>query len=153
MKGEREHILFLYRIHQLYVTEDKDRALEAVLELNSRFIQPLREREAIKATRSAESSKYNYKNGTIIELLEITQEEQQYMQTIISKRVKYDRSNKKEKLKRRNDEGLTQREQAKIDNFNQVKELYEQGLKQVKIVEMTGLSKEYVSKTIKRIKE
>ncbi|EPB8220930.1 hypothetical protein M3X99_15130 (plasmid) [Clostridium perfringens] len=66
-------------------------ALDDVLELNSMFRQTLRENEVIKATRSAEKcyldnyKLYKYKNDTLIELLEINEEEQRNMKIIISK--------------------------------------------------------------------
>ncbi len=62
------------------------------LELNSMFKQALSEREVIRATRSAErcyldkNKQYKYKNETLIELLEITEEEQKDMTIIISKK-------------------------------------------------------------------
>lgn len=152
LKGSREVILFLYRLYALKNTADKEEALERVLNLNSQFIEPLREKEAIKATRSAERKDYKYTNETLIELLDITVEEQKHLLTIISDKESRRREYQKRKLERRNDEGLTQREQSKIDTFNQVKELYEQGLKQVKIVEITGLTKGRVSQIVKELK-
>ncbi|MFY8264742.1 DNA-binding response regulator [Clostridium perfringens] len=91
LKGNRELILFLYRYYLCSFTDDVQKALNDVLELNSMFRQPLRENEAIRATRSAEicyldkNKQYKYKNDTLIELLEITEEEQKYMTIIISK--------------------------------------------------------------------
>ncbi|MGM8239997.1 DNA-binding response regulator, partial (plasmid) [Clostridium perfringens] len=61
-------------------TEDIEKALNDALELNSMFRQALSEREVIRATRSAETcyldknKQYKYKNETLIELLEITEE-------------------------------------------------------------------------------
>ena len=92
LKGHRELILFLYRYYLCSFTEDIQKALEDVLELNSMFKQALSEREVIRATRSAErcyldkNKQYKYKNETLIELLEITEEEQKYMTIIISKK-------------------------------------------------------------------
>ena len=91
LKGHRELILFLYRYYLCSFTEDIEKALSDVLELNSMFRQALSEREVIRATRSAErcyldkNKQYKYKNETLIELLEITEEEQKYMIIIISK--------------------------------------------------------------------
>ena len=82
---------FLYRYYLCYFYEDEQKALEDVLELNKEFIQPLSEKEVIRATRSAEkcyldkNKEYKYKNDTLIELLEITEIEETYMTTIISK--------------------------------------------------------------------
>ena len=91
LKGHRELILFLYRYYLCSFTEDIEKALNDVLELNSMFRQALSEREVIRATRSAErcyldkNKQYKYKNETLIELLEITEEEQRNMTIIISK--------------------------------------------------------------------
>ena len=92
LKGHRELILFLYRYYLCSFTEDIEKALNDALELNSMFRQALSEREVIRATRSAErcyldkNKQYKYKNETLIELLEITEEEQKYMTIIISKK-------------------------------------------------------------------
>lgn len=64
--------------------------------------------------------------------------------TIISTRVKYDRNNKK-----RNEEGLTSRQQQKKELINKVKELKQQGLKQVEIADKLGITKGTVSKYLK----
>ena len=74
------------------------------LEVNSIFKQTLGEKEVIRATRSAETvykdqnKNYKYKNETLINLLEVTEEEQKEMKTIISKdeyrRRKRERNNK-----------------------------------------------------------
>ena len=91
LKGHREIILFLYRYYLCSFTEDTQKALNDVLELNSMFRQPLRENEVTRATMSAErcyldkNKQYKYKNETLIELLEITEEEQRNMTIIISK--------------------------------------------------------------------
>ena len=91
LKGHRELILFLYRYYICSFTEDIEKALNDVLELNSMFRQALSEREVIRATRSAErcyldkNKQYKYRNETLIELLEITKEEQRYMTIVISK--------------------------------------------------------------------
>lgn len=91
LRGHRELILFLYRYYICYFTEDTEKALQDVLELNSEFIHPLRENEVIRATRSAErvflskDKQYKYKNATLIDLLEITEQEQTHLLTIIGK--------------------------------------------------------------------
>ncbi|WP_242652085.1 hypothetical protein [Clostridium perfringens] len=91
LKGHRELILFLYRYYLCRFTEDIEKALNDALELNSMFRKALSEREVIRATRSAErcyldkNKQYKYKNETLIELLEITEEEQRNMKIIISK--------------------------------------------------------------------
>lgn len=92
--GYRELILFLYRYYLCYFTNDTDKALEDTLNLNKLFKKPLTEREARNQTYSAEKvyldkdKQYNYKNETLIDLLDITPEEQKHLETIISKSEK-----------------------------------------------------------------
>lgn len=105
LRGQREIILFLYRYYLCSFTEDVQKALEDVLELNGMFIYPLKENEVIRATRSAEkcyldkNKEYKYKNDTLIELLEITEYEETQMSTIISNREYKRRNNEYNKNK------------------------------------------------------
>ena len=51
------------------------------------------------------------------------------MKTIIGLDEKYDRKNEKRRADRRNEEGLTKREQEKVNTLNKVRELVRKGLK------------------------
>lgn len=73
------------------------------------------------------------------------------MITIINKEEKYYRNNKRRKLERRNEEGLTKREQAKVDNINKIKEFVELGLKNKDIAEKLGLSVRQVQRLKKNL--
>lgn len=142
LKGHREIILFLYRYWLCVFTEDIKKAVDDVLELNSMFRQPLREIEVKRATMSAEkcfidkNKEYRYKNETLINILEITEVEQTYMTTIISKdeykrRKKirdkeYQHNRYKEKLKANGQ--LSKAEQLK-EVRKKIKSLREKGLK------------------------
>ena len=53
---------------------------------------------------------------------------------------------------RRNEEGLTKREEDKIKTIESIKKLYDQGYKQIEIVKALGLSKGRVSQVVKEIK-
>lgn len=160
VEGHREVILFLYRYYSACFTEDAEEALRRALELNSMFTKPLPNNEVIRDTKSAtkayENKLYKYTNTKLIQILDITLDEQQYLRTIISGKEKYRRSaeeqKEKKKAKRRNENGLTKREQNRIDNINLVKELYDKGHKQVQIVKELGLSKGRVSQIIKELK-
>lgn len=89
---------------------------------------------------------YWYTNERLIEMLNITEREQQHLKTIIGTKEKYRRNN----LRRtpRNDQGLTTREQSKADNVETVQELAEQGLTQVEIARKAGITQQYVSKIL-----
>lgn len=171
LKGHREVILFLYRYWLCSFTDDIEKALEDTLELNSMFTYPLSEREVIKATKSAEKcykdqiKEYKYKNETLIELLEITEEEQHHMLTIISKdeykrrkRIRnknsYDSVKAKEKyqdqLKAKGK--LTKKEEVELRR-QKIKDLIAQGLTQKEIYTVLNISKRTCINDFKYLKE
>jgi hypothetical protein len=157
--GQRELMCFLYRYYSCLFLHDEEEALRQTLEFNKRFVEPLSENEVISATKSAEKAfkewqetgkrKYNYRNSTLIELLEITEEEQKHLKTIISTNEKYRRKNKKgggrrEEMKT----GMTTRERQKLETVKQVKELNQQGLKQTQIAKKLGITQSTVSRIL-----
>lgn len=162
VKGQRETILFLYRYYLCYFYEDEQKALEDVLELNKDFIQPLSEKEVIRATGSAEKvfkskdKQYKYKNETLIEILEISEYEQTHMKIIIGKEEYKRRENirvKKvyqEQLKLQGK--LTEKE--KISRRREkIKALLAEGLKQKDICDRLNISKRNCIRDIKFLKE
>lgn len=148
LKGHREVILFLYRYYLCTFTEDLTKALNDVLELNNMFTQPLKENEVIKATRSAEKcyldkvKEYKYKNDTLIELLDISEEEQSYMTTIISK-AEYKRRKRIRNKKNYQEQLKAQGKLSKKEEISQrrakIKSLREQGFKNKEIALMLEL--------------
>jgi len=136
VEGHREIILFLYRYYSACFTEDAEEALRRALELNAMFKKPLPENEVIKDTKSAsrayENRLYKYTNTKLIEILDITLDEQQHLKTIISGKEKYRRNAKNQKAnkkaKRRNENGLTNKQQELKDFKTKVKDLKSQGL-------------------------
>lgn len=123
--GIRQITCFLYRYWSCCYNNDPERALEDTISLNSQFRIPLSVQEVILATSSAEKAwinkndeeanewarehkckhgaGYNYSNRRLIEMLEITEEEQQYLSTIISRPEKYKRNNERRDKIRRNE--------------------------------------------------
>ena len=173
LKGHRELILFLYRYYLCYFTEDIEKSLNDTLELNNMFRQPLSENEVRNATKSAEtvfknqSKDYKYKNETLINLLEISDEEQKEMKTIISKEeykrrdreyqknnYSYDSKKAKEKYKNKlKIEGkLTEKEQI-AQRREKIKDLLTKGLKQKEIYMLLNISKRTCINDIKYLKE
>ncbi|WP_338754906.1 replication protein [Bacillus sp. FJAT-52991] len=119
VQGHRELLCFLYRYWSYCLTDDASDSLQQMLEFNSEFKEPLKEREVIRATRSAEqawrakSNKqaneeaiqkgypgagYNLKNTTIIQWLDIQPEEQEHLRTIIDSHEKRRRKRERDKL-------------------------------------------------------
>ena len=166
LRGHRELILFLYRYYLCYFLEDTQKALEDVLELNREFIYPLSETEVIRATRSAEkvylskNKDYKYKNETLIELLAITELEETYMSTIISKREFKRRKNLRDREYQKNKYQEKLRADGKVsekDKISQrrekIKALLEQGFKQKEIYLSLNISKRTCINDIKYLKE
>lgn len=162
LKGHRELILFLYRYYLCSFTEDIKQAIIDTLELNKMFRQPLMEKEVIRATISAErcyldkKKEYKYKNSTLIDLLEITEEEQKEMKTIISKdeyrrrdRV-YQRKKYENKLK---EQGKKTEKEKILNRRKKIKDLLQKGLKQKDICQLLSISKRTCIDDVKYVKE
>ena len=102
------------------------------------YEQGLRSGQAKRVSKGMrDKGGYWYKNETLIERLGITLEEQRQLKTIISKEVKYERRREKDnnskKTKRRNENGLTNREQNKEDLIKAIQDLKAKGLSQSKV--------------------
>src|SRR3712207_6566744 len=93
---------------------------------------------------------YNYTNKTLIDILCIIEEEMKHFKTIISekevKRRTNIRTNEHHKIARRNKNGLTKKQQEKLDRLEFIKKLKAKGYKQKEIAKELGVS----IKTIKR---
>ncbi|WP_231169921.1 hypothetical protein [Clostridium botulinum] len=102
---------------------------------------------------------YNYTNKTLIDIICITEEEMKHFITIISEKEVKRRTNirtnehNKEKFKklRRNENGLTKRQQEKQDKIKAVKELKDKGLMQKEIAKVLKVTQQYVSKILKEL--
>lgn len=136
----RETMCFLYRYWTCCYSDDPQRALEDTIDLNLEFKYPLSHNEVVKATKSAEKAwaaksnaaadkiakelgylgaGYNLKNQTIIDWLDISEEEQEHLSTIIGPKEKRTRNAKAMKSKRRS-EGAVER-QVYLDQEKQKK--------------------------------
>lgn len=105
-KYSREYFLFLSRYFSLQISNnDKEYAIQKTDELNALFNEPLSKKEWIKATESAERYADNggilLKNDTLIQWLNITEKEQQHLNTIISPKEKKERKRLKNTAIRR----------------------------------------------------
>ena len=134
----------------------KDTEVKAVVKSTKKAIekfidyeQGLRSGEDKRVSKKMrEHGGYWYTNETLINMLDITEEEQRHLKTIIGTNEKYRRNNERRRKERRNEAGLTMREQQKKDNIKAVKELAKQGLKQVEIAKELGITQQYVSKIL-----
>lgn len=162
IEGIRNTFFHLYSLIAFDIYNSIDKVKEVVYKANNRLIQPLGSSELDKTINSSylsyrrkkegQTGYYSYKNQNIIQLLKITGKEMANMKTLINNEVKNDRRKTKNKEKRRNENGLTEREQQKENIFNAIKELYNEGCKQKNIAEKLNISKGRVSQIVKEIK-
>ena len=173
IKGYRNKVLHCWVYWQGIYVRDLERLGEMALEFNNTFSEPLADQvvEAVVSScdRAIESflehqrrltneenlsgsesplraTGYNYRNSTLIDMLDITEEEQRHLKTIIGTNERYRRSN----IKRtpRNENGLTKRQQQKQDNIKAVKQLADQGLKQREIAKELDITQARVSQIL-----
>lgn len=167
MNGNRNMAIHCYAYWKGIYIRDSEELKEIVEDFNNSFTKPLKDSEVnavlrcipkaidkfldyeqgIRTGLTKRVSKgmkdkggYWYKNETLIERLEITEEEQRHLKTIIGTRVKYDRNNDKRKKARRNENGLTARAQQKQNTINTIQNLKNKGLSQSKVSEESGYS-------------
>ncbi|MBU3130573.1 helix-turn-helix domain-containing protein [Clostridium tagluense] len=99
---------------------------------------------------------YNYKNITLIGLLNIIEEEMRFLKTIINTKEVKRRNNNHNKVKfkekRRDEKGLTKREKDKLEKIESIKKLKEKGMTYTQIAKELKISintiKKYSSKYI-----
>ena len=171
--GYRNKLLYCYTYWNGIYIRDLEQLEDVATDFNNSFSEPLKVSEVksvVKSTkkaiskfieyeqglRSDENKKaskpkhygYWHKNTTLIEMLDITEEEQRQLRTIISKKEKYRRNNINRNKKRKYGAILTSREQKKMDTIEKVKELDKQGLKQVEIAKELGITQGRVSQIL-----
>lgn len=155
MSGIRNMALHCYAYWKGIYIRNVDELIEIVKEFNNSFNKPLKDSEVdavlrcipkaidsfltyeqgIRCGLSKRVTKgmkdkggYWYKNETLIERLNITEKEQRELKTIIGTRVKYERKNKKRKKERRNENGLTKKQQEIVDLKLEILRLRKEGL-------------------------
>lgn len=175
IKGYRNSILHCYTYWKGIYIREQDGLFNIVDSFNSKLVEPLKDNEIKAIVRSTEKAiekfidyeqgirsgedkrvskgmrdkgGYWYTNETLIEMLNITEQEQRHLKTIIGTKEKYRRNNIRRREERRNEGGLTSREQQKKDTIEKVKELKEQGFNQTEISQEIGITKARVSQII-----
>lgn len=149
MKGYRELILWLYRMHCLtlysYVEANKK-----VYELNDLFVAPLSEKEIDRCTVFRKG--YKYKNKTLIDLLHITPGEQKELSLLIGKDEKYKRKNENRNQKRYGREkgsNLTSKQRKRQEDIKLSRKLKKEGKTIKEIAEILGKTDRTVKNYLK----
>lgn len=164
-KACREKMCFLYRYYSILFSLDKEKALEDTIDFNNNFNKPLALRNVKTQTRSAEKAfdewiknnsngiyrrgGYNYRNSTLIRFLRITEEEQRYLKTIISKEEKNRRRKIKNKESRRDNNGLTKKQQELSDLKIKILALKDKGYNNSQIARSLGINRTKVIRLLK----
>lgn len=167
MEGMRDEFLTMYAWTVISKKDDLEKLERELQGLNSLFKAPLKDKEVsykaryiferfnkevIKGADTSqftEFDRYWYKNTTIIKRLEITPKEQKEMLTIISKEEKDQRRNKYKRDCRRNENGLTKKQQEKADLLALIEPLLEQGLSYRAIAKELNVTLGKVQRTLK----
>ena len=178
--GYRNKILHMYAYWIGVTIRDDEKLKQLVNKLNNKFTKPLKQSEVNAILRCVpkaidkfiayeqglrdgkvkrvskgmrDKGGYWYKNETIIEMLDITIEEQRLLKTIISTQVKYERrrvkDNETKKANRRNKAGLTAKQQELSDLRIKVLELRAQGLSLRAVAKELNISLGKVQRCIK----
>lgn len=159
VKGYRNTLIMLYSYHYRLINEiTVEELINITKEFNKSFREPYKIRELISVCRSVnrtvkhfqedESKGYKFTNKYIIESLDISEQEQRKLLTIISTDEKYRRKN--EKRTPRNEEGLTPK-QAELKELKvKVLELKGQGLSLRNIAKELNLTLGKVQRILKK---
>ena len=167
MTGYRNMAVHCYAYWKGIYVRDSYELENMVIEFNNSFTEPLKDTEvqailrcipkAIdkfiayeQGLRSGEHKRvskgmrdkegYWYKNETLIDRLCISELEQKHMKTIISTDEKYYRKNEKRRADRRNENGLTQKQQELLDLKVDVTNMKNKGYSLRKIAEELSIS-------------
>ena len=176
MNGNRNMALHCYAYWKGIYIRDIEKLTEIVEEFNNSFTKPLKDSEVRAVLRCIpkaidkfleyeqgircglnkrvtkgmrDKGGYWYKNETLIERLDITEQEQRKLKTIIGTRVKYDRKNEKRNKARRNEEGLTPKQVELKELKIKVLELRDQGLSMQQIANKLNINKTKVVRLTK----
>ena len=161
VKGYRNTLIMFYSYHYRLINEiTVEELIDITKEFNKSFREPYKIRELISVCRSVnrtvkhfqedESKGYKFTNKYIIEALDISEQEQKKLLTIISTDEKYRRKNIKRNAARRNEEGLTPK-QAELKEFKfKVLELKGQGLSNRAIAKELNCSEGKIRTILKR---
>lgn len=175
--GHRNFIIHCYAYWEGIYTRNEVELKEIVYQLNSCFSEPLNSRDIDKvlrcipkaiekfleyenglksgqakrvSKRMKDKGGYWYKNETLIEKLNITEQEQEQLETIIGQQEKYKRNNKRRAKAIRNENGLTKKQQELQDIKIKIVELKEQGLSLRKIAKELEITLGKVQRCMKK---
>ena len=180
MKGYRNMAIHCYAYWKGIYVRDPEELKEIIEAFNNSFAIPLKSTEVNAVLRCVpkaidkfleyeqgirsgvtkritkgmrDKGGYWYKNETLIERLDITEAEQRHLKTIIGTRVKYDRNNEKRKNKRRNENGLTPKQQELQDLKVKILQLKKEKMKNKEIANKLSIQLKTLERHISSMKK
>jgi len=148
---KREYALFLYRLFTQEATGNADFALSQTLALNQRLSCPLPEAYVIVRTKSAQKKidggdTYHYKKSTIIEALEITDEEMKslplcVLTTQVTAKERKAQANRRAYQKRLAEQGKETKKTAIMERREKIAAMLQAGDSPEHIMETLSISK------------
>lgn len=132
--GFREILCYLYRNYCILANFSEEETWENLKKFNANFTKPLSEKFLNTNTKNINRKQYNHRNETILELLDISSEEEEILKlsTIITtkekkkRKSKYDKEHYKEKLESKGQ--ISKKEQ--INNiYKKISSLKDKGMK------------------------
>lgn len=177
VEGSRNFILHCYSYWKGIYIRDAEQLLRETMEFNSKFKKPLSDSEVKGICKSVKKAiekfidyeqglrsglvkrvtkgmrdkpGYWYTNAYLLNKLEITDAEQEKLKTIIGLPEKYRRRNAKRLASRKNENGLTPRQQAKQDTIDKLIKLHEDNPKMSnqELSKILGVTKQYVGQLL-----
>lgn len=161
VEGYRNSLIMYYSYHyRLIYDVTVNELIEEVKTFNNSFKKPYNARQLVSVCRSINKTVkhfredntkgYKFTNKYIIDSLNLTEQEQRKLKTIISTEEKYRRKNTKRNAARRNEKGLTPK-QAELQELKvKVLELKAQGLSLRKISEELNITLGKVQRVLKK---
>lgn len=156
-EGYRELLCYLYRNYLLLLNIDNTEVWERLKEFNNKFKEPLKENVLDGDTKHLNRKQYLHKSKTILELLDITEEEEKKLnlETIISEK-EYNRrqniSRKNRYMENLQEQGKLTREEKNNLIRAKIKSLLAEGLIQKEIALQLNVSLKTVNRHIKYLK-
>lgn len=163
-EGYREILCYLYRNYCLLSNMTHEEALKETLKFNSNFKNPLKSNELDSDTKALNRKQYTHKSVTILNLLEIShQEEEQLQLENIMSRKEYNRRDRIYQRNRYKEQSIYENklkaegklsEKEKISQRRlKIKDLLVEGLKRKDICEQLNISIKTYKRDISSLKE
>ncbi len=149
----RESTIFLMRYWLECTGLTSEQALAEALAFNTKLIEPLAEKEVIEIARpnkqAIQKHLYRYSNARLIELLKISEQEQEQLSSIYNPRIRQKKYNEQRRASRRNAKGQTSKQEQLAIETKAIQALHAQRYNATQIAKQLDLNERKVRRIIK----